>query len=65
MTTNKRTSAWSSSIGDFRFQVPPLPDSLEQEVAIVAKRVGEMSESLELPAPNSPHDAEPPFDDDL
>jgi MoxR-like ATPase len=37
----------------FNVVVLPLPSDLEQEVAIVAKRVGEMSESLELPAPKN------------
>jgi AAA domain (dynein-related subfamily) len=37
----------------FNVVVLPLPDNLEQEVAIVAKRVGEMSQSLELPAPKN------------
>ena len=37
----------------FNVVVLPLPSNLEQEVAIVAKRVGEMSQSLELPAPKN------------
>jgi hypothetical protein len=37
----------------FNVVVLPLPNSLEEEVAIVAKRVGEMSQSLELPAPKN------------
>ncbi|WP_256366597.1 AAA family ATPase [Methylocapsa sp. S129] len=37
----------------FNVVVLPLPDNLEQEVAIVAKRVGEMSQGLELPAPKN------------
>ena len=37
----------------FNVVVLPLPDSLEQEVAIVAKRVGEMSQGLELPTPKN------------
>jgi MoxR-like ATPase len=37
----------------FNVVVLPLPSDLEQEVAIVVKRVGEMSESLELPAPKN------------
>ena len=37
----------------FNVVVLPLPDDLEQEVAIVAKRVGEMSQGLDLPAPKN------------
>jgi hypothetical protein len=33
--------------------VLPLPDSAEEEVAIVVKRVGEMAQSLDLPAPKN------------
>lgn len=37
----------------FNVVVLPLPSGLDEEVAIVAKRVGEMSGSLELPAPRN------------
>src|ERR1700755_2955299 len=37
----------------FNVVVLPLPDSADQEVAIVVKRVGEMAESLDLPAPKN------------
>ena len=37
----------------FNVVVLPLPDDMDQEVAIVTKRVGEMAESLELPAPKN------------
>jgi len=37
----------------FNVVVLPLPDSAEQEVAIVVKRVGEMAQSLDLPAPKN------------
>jgi hypothetical protein len=33
--------------------VLPLPDDMDQEIAIVAKRVGEMAQSLTLPAPKN------------
>jgi hypothetical protein len=35
----------------FNVVVLPLPDDMEQEIAIVAKRVAEMAVSLDLPAP--------------
>ncbi len=35
----------------FNVVVLPLPDDMDEEVAIVSKRVGEMAKSLELPAP--------------
>ncbi len=37
----------------FNVVVLPLPDDMEQEIAIVVKRVSEMSHSLELPAPKN------------
>jgi MoxR-like ATPase len=37
----------------FNVVVLPLPDSAEQEVAIIVKRVGEMAQSLDLPAPKN------------
>ena len=37
----------------FNVVVLPLPDDMDQEIAIVTKRVGEMAESLELPAPKN------------
>jgi MoxR-like ATPase len=37
----------------FNVVVLPLPDSADQEVAIVVKRVGEMARSLDLPAPKN------------
>jgi MoxR-like ATPase len=37
----------------FNVVVLPLPATLEEEVAIVVKRVGEMAQSLELPAPKN------------
>jgi MoxR-like ATPase len=37
----------------FNVVVLPLPDSAEQEVAIVAKRVAEMTKNLALPAPKN------------
>jgi MoxR-like ATPase len=37
----------------FNVVVLPLPDSADQEVAIVVKRVGEMSQSLDLPVPKN------------
>jgi MoxR-like ATPase len=37
----------------FNVVVLPLPDSAEQEVAIIVKRVGEMARSLDLPAPKN------------
>jgi MoxR-like ATPase len=37
----------------FNVVVLPLPDSADQEVAIVVKRVGEMAQSLDLPAPKN------------
>jgi MoxR-like ATPase len=37
----------------FNVVVLPLPDSAEQEVSIVVKRVGEMAQSLDLPAPKN------------
>ncbi len=37
----------------FNVVVLPLPDTTDQEVAIVVKRVGEMSQSLDLPAPKN------------
>jgi MoxR-like ATPase len=37
----------------FNVVVLPLPNDVEEEIAIVAKRVGEMSHSLELPAPKN------------
>lgn len=37
----------------FNVVVLPLPDDMDEEVAIVTKRVGEMAVSLELPAPKN------------
>ena len=37
----------------FNVVVLPLPDDMDQEAAIVAKRVGEMAVSLDLPAPKN------------
>ncbi len=37
----------------FNVVVLPLPDSAEEEVAIIVKRVGEMAQSLDLPAPRN------------
>ena len=37
----------------FNVVVLPLPDDMEQEIAIVTKRVGEMAKSLDLPAPKN------------
>lgn len=37
----------------FNVVVLPLPDDMDEEIAIVAKRVGEMAHSLELPAPKN------------
>ncbi len=37
----------------FNVVVLPLPNDMEQEIAIVIKRVGEMAQSLDLPAPKN------------
>jgi MoxR-like ATPase len=37
----------------FNVVVLPLPSDMEQEIAIVIKRVGEMAQSLDLPAPKN------------
>jgi MoxR-like ATPase len=37
----------------FNVVVLPLPDDMEQEIAIVTRRVGEMAQSLDLPAPKN------------
>ena len=37
----------------FNVVVLPLPDDMDEEIAIVTKRVGEMAQSLELPAPKN------------
>jgi MoxR-like ATPase len=37
----------------FNVVVLPMPDSMEQEIAIVTRRVGEMAVSLDLPAPKN------------
>lgn len=37
----------------FNVVVLPLPDTAEEEVAIIVKRVGEMAQSLDLPAPKN------------
>ena len=37
----------------FNVVVLPLPDDMEQEIAIVTKRVGEMAQNLDLPAPKN------------
>jgi MoxR-like ATPase len=37
----------------FNVVVLPLPDSADEEVAIIVKRVGEMAHSLDLPAPKN------------
>lgn len=37
----------------FNVVVLPLPDSAEEEVSIVVKRVGEMAQNLDLPAPKN------------
>ena len=37
----------------FNVVVLPLPDDMDQEVSIVARRVGEMAQSLDLPAPKN------------
>jgi MoxR-like ATPase len=37
----------------FNVVVLPLPDDMDQEIAIVTKRVGEMAKSLDLPAPKN------------
>jgi MoxR-like ATPase len=37
----------------FNVVVLPLPDSADQEVAIIVKRVGEMAQNLDLPAPKN------------
>ncbi len=36
----------------------PLPDNAEEEVAIIVKRVGEMAQNLDLPAPKNVADEE-------
>jgi hypothetical protein len=40
----------------FNVVVLPLPDDIDQEIAIVAKRVEEMAQNLELPAPKNVSD---------
>lgn len=40
----------------FNVVVLPLPDTAEEEVAIIVKRVGEMAQSLDLPAPKNVSD---------
>ena len=37
----------------FNVVILPLPDDIEQEIAIVVKRVGEMARNLDLPAPKN------------
>jgi MoxR-like ATPase len=37
----------------FNVVVLPLPDDMNEEIAIVARRVGEMAQSLDLPAPKN------------
>ena len=37
----------------FNVVVLPLPDDMQQEIAIVTKRVGEMAQALDLPAPKN------------
>jgi len=37
----------------FNVVILPLPDDMEQEIAIVTKRVGEMATNLDLPAPKN------------
>ncbi|ASP31858.1 AAA family ATPase [Labrenzia sp. VG12] len=37
----------------FNVVVLPLPDDMDEEIAIVSKRVGEMARSLDLPAPKN------------
>ncbi len=37
----------------FNVVVLPLPDDMEQEISIVTRRVGEMAQSLDLPAPRN------------
>jgi MoxR-like ATPase len=37
----------------FNVVVLPLPDDMDEEIAIVTKRVGEMAQSLDLPAPKN------------
>ena len=37
----------------FNVVVLPLPDDMQQEIAIVTKRVGEMAQNLDLPAPKN------------
>jgi MoxR-like ATPase len=37
----------------FNVVVLPLPDDMQQEISIVTKRVGEMAQSLDLPAPKN------------
>ncbi|MBL8834662.1 MAG: AAA family ATPase [Alphaproteobacteria bacterium] len=37
----------------FNVVVLPLPDDMDEEIAIVVKRVGEMAEALDLPAPKN------------
>jgi MoxR-like ATPase len=37
----------------FNVVVLPLPDDMDQEIAIVTKRVGEMAQTLDLPAPKN------------
>jgi len=37
----------------FNVVVLPLPDDMEQEISIVTRRVGEMAQSLDLPAPKN------------
>ena len=37
----------------FNVVVLPLPDDMEEEIAIVTRRVGEMAQSLDLPAPKN------------
>jgi hypothetical protein len=37
----------------FNVVVLPLPDSAEEEVSIIVKRVGEMAQNLDLPAPKN------------
>ena len=40
----------------FNVVVLPLPDDMDEEIAIVTKRVGEMAETLALPAPKNVQD---------
>jgi MoxR-like ATPase len=51
---DKGVNELSSALkGRFNVVVLPLPNDMEQEIAIVTRRVGEMAQSLDLPAPKN------------